>query len=177
LLRFRLIIKLSFELIFWILLDSKLNCSHFQLNSSWIEHIFNSIQLDSTRNRANSTQFAKNLNLASRELNIEIFPVFCFCIIFLHYLFDRESWRETWRLFGREPWREVMVGSHDGETWRSFDFGREPWRGNMVGSHKEKPWRLFDQAIVLGFNFSTRPDTFPKKFQPDPTRSVYWDRA
>ena len=37
----RLIIELSFELTFWIQLDSKSSCSHFQLNLSRIAHIFN----------------------------------------------------------------------------------------------------------------------------------------
>ncbi len=92
----KLIIKLSFELTFWIQLNLKSSYLHFQLNSSWIKHIFNSTWLDSTRNRVNSTWFIKNLNLMSRKLNIEIFPIFCFCIIFLHYLFDRKSWKETW---------------------------------------------------------------------------------
>ena len=91
----RLIIKLSFELTFWIWLDSKLSCSHFQLDLSWIEHIFNLMQLDSTRNQVNSTWLIKNSSLTLKELNIEIFPVFNFCIIFLHYLFalsfDRKS--------------------------------------------------------------------------------------
>ncbi len=91
----RLIIKLSFELTFWIWLNSKLSCSYFQLDLSWVEHIFNLTWLNSTRNRVNLTWLIKNLSLTSRELNIEIFPVFCFCITFLHYLFDRKSWRET----------------------------------------------------------------------------------
>ena len=79
----RLIIKLSFELTFWIRINIKSSCSHFQLNSSRIAHIFNLMQLDLTENWVNSTRLAKNSSLASRELNIEIFPVFCFCITFL----------------------------------------------------------------------------------------------
>ncbi len=142
----KLIIELSFELTFWIQLDSKSSCLHFQLNSSWVEHIFNLTWLDSTRNRVNLIWFIKNLSLMSRKLNIEIFPVFCFCIIFLHYLFDKESWRETWRLFDRKSWREVMIESHEEKTWRSFD--RESWRKVMkknhedclIESHEEESW-------------------------------------
>ena len=81
--------------------------------------------------------------MTSRELNIEIFPVFYFCVTFLHYLFDRESWRETWRLFGRKSWRKVMIESHEGKTWRSFD--RKSWREIMIESHEGETWRLFDR--------------------------------
>ncbi len=100
----RLIIESSFKLTFWIQLNLKLSCSYFQLDSSRIEHIFNSTWFNLTRNRVNSTQLVKNLSLKSRKLNIEIFPLFC--IIFLHYLFafDKESWWETWRLFDRKSW-------------------------------------------------------------------------
>ncbi len=55
-----------------------------------------SINLESNQNLL--TRFNSSSNQiwqTSRELNIEIFPVFCFCITFLHYLFDRESWRKT----------------------------------------------------------------------------------
>ncbi len=135
----RLTVGSGFGLTFWIRPDSKSDCPHFQPDSSRIEHIFNSTRPDPTRNRVNPTRPAKNPSLASRELNREIFPVFCFCITFLHYLFGRKPWRETWRLFGREPWREAMIGSHEGETWRPF--GREPWRKVMVGSHGRKSWR------------------------------------
>ncbi len=124
--RFRLIIKSSFELTFWIRLDSKSGCSHFQLDSSRVTHIFNSTRLDSTENWVNSTRFVKNLSLMSRELNIEIFPTFAlsFCIIFL-------------------------IEDHDGKTWRLFDFDRESWQKNMIESHEEKSCRLFDQAIYI----------------------------
>ncbi len=92
---------------------------HFELKStsSWVAHIFNSTRLNLTENWINSTWLVKNLSLTSRELNIEIFPVFCFCIIFLHYLFDRESWRKTWRLYDRESWRKVIIESHDRKLW------------------------------------------------------------
>ncbi len=114
----RLIIKLSFELTFWTWINIKSSCSHFQLNLSRVAHIFNLTRLDSTENWVNSIQLIKNLSLTSRELNIEIFPIFCFCITFLHYLFDKESWRQTWRLYDRKLWREVMIESHDRELWR-----------------------------------------------------------
>ncbi len=115
--KFRLIINLSFKLTFWTWINIESSCSHFQLNSSRVAHIFNLMQLNSTENWVNSTQLIKNLNLTSRKLNIEIFPVFCFCIIFLHYLFDKESWRETRRLYDRKSWRRVMIESHDRKSW------------------------------------------------------------
>ena len=37
-----------------------------------------------------STQLVKKSKMTSRELNIEIFPVFRLCITFLHYLFGRK---------------------------------------------------------------------------------------
>ncbi len=100
---FKLIIKSSFKLTFWTQIEIESSCSHFQLDSSQVAHIFNLTWLDSTENWVNSTRFVKNLSLTSRELNIEIFPTFAlsFCITFL-------------------------VESHEGETWRSFD--KESWR-------------------------------------------------
>ncbi len=81
----RLIIELSFELIFWTWIEIESNCSHFQFNSSWIAHIFNLTRLNLTENWINSTQLVKNLSLTSRELNIEIFRL-------LHYLFALSFW-------------------------------------------------------------------------------------
>ena len=168
----RLIIESSFELTFWIRLNSKSNCSHFQLDSSRVEHIFNSTRLDSTENWVNLTRLVKNSSLASRELNIENFPVFDFCIIFLHYLLieshegkneDRlieshkekhedhliESHNEKHEGKHEEKHEEEHEEKHDEKTWRSFDFDRESWRKNMIESHEEKSCRLFDQAIYI----------------------------
>jgi len=66
-----LIIKLSFELTFWTWINIESSCSHFQLDSSRVAHIFNLTQLDSTRNWVNLTQLIKNSNLTSRALRIE----------------------------------------------------------------------------------------------------------
>ncbi len=116
---FAWMINSSFAL--WLLnwLSSQVSSWHFELESisGRVAYIFNSTRLDSTENWVNSTRFVKNLSLMSRELNIEIFPVFCFCIIFLHYLFDRKLWRKTWWETWRKTWRE---------TWRLFD--RRSWR-------------------------------------------------
>ena len=68
----RLIVKSSFKLTFWTWIDIESSCSHFQLNSSRVAHIFNLTRLDSTRNRVNSTRLVKNSNLMSRALKIEI---------------------------------------------------------------------------------------------------------
>ncbi len=54
---FKLIIKLNFELTFWIRIKIELNCSHFQLDLSWVAHIFNSIQRNSTQLRIESIWF------------------------------------------------------------------------------------------------------------------------
>ncbi len=97
---FKLIIKSSFKLTFWTQIEIESSCSHFQLDSSRVAHIFNLTWLDPTENWVNSTRFVKNLSLTSRKLNIEIFPTFAlpFCIIFLHYLFGRKSWRENMKI-------------------------------------------------------------------------------
>ena len=95
----KLIIKSSFELTFWTQIEIESSYSHFQLNLSQVTYIFNLMQLNLTENWVNLTWFIKNLSLMSRELNIENFPIFDFCIIFLHYLFalsfNKELWRET----------------------------------------------------------------------------------
>ena len=95
----KLIIKSSFELTFWTQIEIESSYSHFQLNLSQVTYIFNMMQLNLTENWVNLTWFIKNLSLMSRELNIENFPIFDFCIIFLHYLFalsfNKELWRET----------------------------------------------------------------------------------
>jgi len=51
----KLIIKLSFKLTFWIQIEIELNYSYFQLNLSWIAHIFNLTWLNSTENWINLT--------------------------------------------------------------------------------------------------------------------------
>ncbi len=153
----RLIIKLSFELTFWTQIEIKSSCSHFQLDSSRVAHIFNLMQLNSTENWINSTRLVKNLSLTSRELNIEIFPIFNFCIIFLHYLLiesheekheekheeshdekhkekHEESHDEKHEEKHREKHREKHEEKYEEKTWRSFDFDRESWRENMVES-------------------------------------------
>ncbi len=72
----------------------------------------------------------------SRELNIENFPVFDFCIIFLHYLLI-ESHEEKHEDCLIESHDEKHEEKHEGKTWRLFDFDRESWRENMVESHEE----------------------------------------
>jgi len=78
----RLIIELSFMLTFWTWIEIESSCSHFQLNLSQIAHIFNLTWLNSTENWVNLIWLVKNLSLTSRELNIEKFSIFDFCIIF-----------------------------------------------------------------------------------------------
>jgi len=123
---------------------------HFELESklSRIAHIFNSMQFDSTENWVNSTQLIKNLSLTSRELNIEFFSVFDFCITFLHYFLiesheekheDRliENHDEKHEEKHEEEHEEEHEEKHEEKTWRLFDFDRKLWRENMIESHKE----------------------------------------
>ncbi len=118
------------------------------------------MQLDLTENWINSTWLVKNLSLTLRKLNIEIFPIFDFCIIFLHYLLiesHEEEHEECLIKSHDEKHEEKHEESHDEEhrekhrekTWRLFDFDRESWRKNMVESHEEKSCRLFNQAIYI----------------------------
>ncbi len=67
----RLIVKLSFKLTFWTWINLESSCSHFQLNSSWIEHILNLTWRNLSSSQVNSTWLVKNLSLTSRELRIE----------------------------------------------------------------------------------------------------------
>ncbi len=106
----RLIVESIFKLTFWTWIKIESSCSHFQLNLSQIAHIFNLTRLDSTENWVNLTRLVKNLSLTSRELNIESFPVFDFCIIFLHYLLI-ESHEE------KHEDRLTLIESHDEKTW------------------------------------------------------------
>ncbi len=86
----RLIVKLSFHIyiliqldylnwIFWLNLITRVESSDSTWYWSWVRIRFKF-----------STQLIKQLNMTSRELNIEIFPIFRLCIIFLHYFFGRK---------------------------------------------------------------------------------------
>ncbi len=158
--KLKLIIKLSFELTFWTWIEIESNCSHFQLDSSRIAHIFNLTRLDSTENWVNSTQLIKNSSLTSRKLNIEKISIFNFCIIFLHYLLieshkekhedhliksHKEKHEDYLIESHKEKHEDCLIESHDEKheekheekTWRLFDFDRKSWRKNMIESHEE----------------------------------------
>ncbi len=130
----RLIVESSFELTFWIRLDSKSSCSHFQLDSSRVEHIFNLTRLDPTENWVNSTRLAKDSSLTSRGLNIENFPVFDFCITFLHYLLiESHEEKHEGRLV------ESHKEKHEGRLIESHDEKHEEKHGEKhEGEHEEK---------------------------------------
>ncbi len=87
----KLIVKSSFDInlltqlkysvsIFWLNLNTRFQHSDSIWYWSWIDTRFEF-----------STRLVKKSNMTSRELNIEIFPVFRLCITFLHYLFGRKS--------------------------------------------------------------------------------------
>ena len=67
-------------LIFWLNSNTQFQHSDSIWYWSWVNTWFKF-----------STQLIKKLKMTSRELNIEIFPIFRLCITFLHYLFDRKS--------------------------------------------------------------------------------------
>ncbi len=72
----------------------------------------------------------------SKELNIEKFSIFDFCIIFLHYLLIK-SHEEEHEDHLIESHKKKHEEKHEEKTWRSFDFDRKSWRKNMIESHEE----------------------------------------
>jgi len=64
--------------------------------------------------------------LTSRELNIEIFPVFDFCIIFLHYLLIESH---------EEKHEDCLIKNHDEKHEESHD---EKHEEKHEESHDEK---------------------------------------
>ncbi len=102
------------------------------------------MQLNSTENWINLTWFIKNSSITLRELNIEFFSIFDFCIIFLHYLLI-ESHKEK----HEEKHEEEHEEEHEEKTWRSFDFDRESWRENMIESHEEN----HEDCLIKLFTF------------------------
>jgi len=181
----RLTVGSGFGLRFWTRTEIGSGCSHFQPDPSRVAHIFNPTRPDPTGNWVNPTRPAKDPSLAPRGLNIENFPVFGFCITFLHYLLiGSHKGEHEGRLVGSHKGEHGgrLVGSHKGEH------GGRLVERNMKGTMKAvRPSYLHQSNIlsgrvgfsgrVIGSSFSTRPDTFPKKFQPDPTRSVYLSSA
>ncbi len=143
-------------------LSSRVLSWHFELESrsSRVAHIFNLTRLDSTENWINSTRLAKNLSLTSRELNIEIFPVFDFCITFLHYLLieSHEGEHEGRLVENHEGKHEEShdgenEGKHEGKHKESHDEKHEEKHEEShdekheekhEGKHEEKTWRSFD---------------------------------
>ncbi len=126
----RLIVESSFKLTFWTWIEIKSSCSHFQLNSSWVAHIFNLTRLDSTENWVNSTWLAKNLSLTSRKLNIENFSVFDFCITFLHYLLIESH---------KGKHEDCLIESHKGKhEGRLIESHKEKHEDHLIKSHDEK---------------------------------------
>ncbi len=126
----RLIIELSFKLTFWTRIEIELNCSHFQLDSSRVAHIFNLMQLDLTENWVNLTWLIKNSSLMSRELNIENFSIFDFCIIFLHYLLIESH---------KEKHEDCLIKSHKKKHEdRLIESHKKKHEDHLIESHKEK---------------------------------------
>ena len=76
--------------------------------------------------RRDSTRLVKNSSLTSRELNIEIFPVFDFCIIFLHYLLIESH---------EEKHEDRLIENHDEKHEESHD---EKHKEKHKESHDEK---------------------------------------
>ncbi len=133
---------------------------HFEpeSRSSRVAHIFNStrVELLIFSTWRDSTRLVKDPSLASRELNIEIFPVFDFCIIFLHYLLienhegeHEESHGEEHEEEHEEKHEESHDGEHEGKHEESHGGEHEgkSWREVMVESHDGKPWRLFGRKV------------------------------
>jgi len=68
--------------------------------------------------------------LTSRELNIENFPVFDFCITFLHYLLIESH---------EEKHEDCLIESHKGKHEdRLIESHKEKHEGRLIESHKGK---------------------------------------
>ena len=65
---------------------------------------------------------------------------------------------------GNHEHEGCLVESHGGNNYLPSCLGES---GRVVGSGCRV--QLYNPTRVLGFNFSTRSVTFPKKFQPDPS--------
>ncbi len=122
---------MSFKLTFWTRIKIESSCSHFQLNLSQIAHIFNLMQLDLTKNWVNLTWLIKNSSLMLRELNIENFSIFDFCIIFLHYLFALSFCI----IFLHYLLIESHEEKHEDHLIKSH---KEKHEDHLIESHKEK---------------------------------------
>ncbi len=87
----RLIIESNFHI--YILTQLKYLSQIFWLDlNTWVEfHDLTRYWSRVESELADLTQLIKQSNMTSRELNIEIFPIFRLCITFLHYLIDRKS--------------------------------------------------------------------------------------
>ncbi len=74
------------------------------------------MQLNSTENWINLIQLIKNLSLMLRKLNIEIFSIFCFCIIFLienHEEKHDEKHKEKHEEKYEEKHEDHLIENHD----------------------------------------------------------------
>ena len=174
----------GFGLTFWIRPDPKSGCSHFQPDSSRVEHISNPTRRDPSRNRVNPTRPAKDPILAPRGLKIETYTNFFARITFSHYLegcsigSHEESHKGNYKGNHEENHEGCSVGSHEGNHEESHEESHDQaiynylfGSGRVFGSGCRV--QLYNPTRVLGSNFSTRPDPNPKIFQPDLTRSVH----
>ncbi len=87
----RLIVESSFHIYILTRLEYLSQTFWLDLNTQIKSHDSTQYRSQVESELADSTQLVKQLNMTSRELNIEIFPVFRLCITFLHYLFNRKS--------------------------------------------------------------------------------------
>ncbi len=104
----RLIIKSSFHIYILTRFKYLSQTSWFNLNT-WIEHLnltWYWFQVESEL--ADLIWLIKQLNMTSRKLNIEIFPIFRLCIIFLI-----ESHKEK----HEEKHKDHLIESFDRELW------------------------------------------------------------
>ena len=89
--KIRLIVELSFHIYILTQFNYLSQTSWFD-SITWVKHSDLTWYQSQVRIRFKFlTQLIKQSKMTSKELNIEIFPVFRLCIIFLHYLFDRKS--------------------------------------------------------------------------------------
>ncbi len=116
----RLIIKSSFHI--YILTQLKYSSRIFWLNSNtWVEsHDSTRYQSQVESELVDSTWLVKQLNITSRELNIEIFSIFRLCIIFLiesHKEKHEEKHEKKHEEKHEEKHEDYLIESFNRELW------------------------------------------------------------
>jgi len=87
------------------------------------------------------TRLVKNSSLTSRELNIEKFSIFDFCIIFLHYLLIESH---------EEKHEDHLIESHkEKHEDHLIESHKEKHEDHLIESHDEKHEEKHEDCLTL----------------------------